>query len=242
MNPIEMGVAELFENAAIKPQPTSAWRRSWHGSKVLHELLIEVFIAPLRKSSRYSGELRSAVTRVGYRLELSLASDLPVRFSVIHVGIRGGKLIEWVNRRRGLLRVPHPVAESHGFEVWCSDAEWAGRLLDITEVSSAIIRLGTCEQDDAKLGHPCVFISPLQANYYRRAASLSRFNALNAYLEDLVTVYRCAQDLPPPLISSTSTGFERLAVDNPLIVGGLIVFSLIILIPALLLGMIFLFI
>ena len=187
-------IKRLFEQSQVEPIDGSAFFTGISGQCEIHDLPITVRISPLRRS-RYQGRRRVGASTVGFRQILEVHSGAAVKFSVAHRGISGSWLVKWVNRLKGIHRVPHVVTDLYGYDVWCNDRDWATRLLNNTEGNVAIIRLLACAEEDAAVGHPCVFITAKRINHFRRGKSLQSFAKLREDLENLALVTRIVQSL-----------------------------------------------
>ena len=187
-------IDQLFELSAVKLLDTSSFFTGISGQSQIHDLPIKVRIAPLRKS-RYQGRRRVGASTLGYRQTLEISPGVAVKFSVVHQGISGSTLIKWVNRWKGIYRVPHVVTDLYRCDVWCSNPDWATRLLDDTDANVAITRLMAVTEKDAVLGHPCVFMTAKLVSHNRRGKNLQSFAKLREDLENLAVLTRVAHGL-----------------------------------------------
>ncbi len=91
------GVQALFDSAGITTEKSPRMLIGVQGTVSIDGHIFEVKIAPQRKS-RYVGGERVGASTAGYRLAIETASNVPVRFSVMHQGIQGSRLIAWVKK------------------------------------------------------------------------------------------------------------------------------------------------
>lgn len=228
-------VAALFDNAGIRIQDSPRMLIGVQGVVSIDGRSFKIHIAPLRQS-RYVGAKRVGATTVGYRLTIETSSNVPVRFSVMHQGIKGSSLIAWVNKLKGIHPVPNIAAEARNFAAWSNDTIWAGELRDRDEARLAISRLLECESADARVGHPCVFMFPDSIQYFRRAATLDGFARLAEYVSCVAVLAQTATEIAPPTSVATPSLLERMAKTNPVLAGGLAVLSILLFFSAILGG------
>jgi len=222
---IHQSIKKLFEDAGVTCEPSSNAVMGLLGKTDIDGLAISVNITPLRKS-RYRGRHRMGSSALGYRLTVSVDSNVPIRFSVVHQGIRGSKLIAWVNAYKGIRKVPDDLLERYGLRAWCNDADWAENLLGITEVNVAITRLMNFQQNKASIGYPCVIVSPTNIQYFRRAVSIDEFDKLDDYIKDITTLHKSILEAAQPTKPAYPTYLERLFKKRPLLAGALTVGSI----------------
>ena len=215
-------VQALFDSAGIARQQSSRMLIGVQGTASIEGRMFTVKIAPLRKS-RYVGAERVGATTVGYRLEIETASTIPVRFSVMHQGITGSRLIAWVNKLKGIYPVAKTASYLEAYPAWSNDTHWAEELLSRDYASVAIYHLLQCEPMDARIGHPCVFIFPTSIQYYRRAATLDGFGRLAEYIPHFASLTQAANENSPPTRVAKPSLLERMAKNNPVLAGGLAV-------------------
>ncbi len=218
-------VQALFDSAGIATQKSSRMLIGVQGTASIEGRMFTVKIAPLRKS-RYVGAERVGATTVGYRLEIETSSNVPVRFSVMHQGISGSRLIAWVNKLKGIYPVSMTASYLDRYAAWSNDTHWAEELIDRDAASIAIYHLLQCAPADARVGHPCVFIFPTSIQYYRRAATLDGFSRLAEYMPHLASLTRAVSDNSPPTKVAKPSLLERMAKKNPVLAGGLAVLSI----------------
>ena len=187
-------IERLFDRGQVKLINGSSFLTGIKGQSQIHGVPIKVRISPLRRS-RYQGRRRVGASTLGYRQVLETHSGVPVKFSVAHRGISGSCLIKWVNRLKGIQLVPYLVTDMSCYDVWCNNRDWATRLLNDNEANAALTRLLACAEDDAAIGHPCVFLTAKRITHFRRGQSLQSFDKLREDLENLELVIRVAQGL-----------------------------------------------
>lgn len=221
-NPFRESVKKLFESCGVTSIELPSLMSGCKGIINLDGSEITINIMLLHKS-RYVGEQRMGSTHVGYRMTLEMPNDVPVRFSIMHAGISGSALIQWVNRLRRIRKVRNDMLSRLSLDAWSSDCDWGFSLLDDSTTKESIDRLMYVDESDANVGHPCIFIHPGTSQFFRRGLSLDAFKNLSQDLEDFCQVLQRASSIETPIRSVRMGKLEKLAQKNPLLVGGLVI-------------------
>ena len=192
------------------------------GEKIIDSVAWKIQLAPLTLSR--NGWWRRQL--YGYRMTVAADWQLPLRLSFMHSGIKGSRLIKWVNNRRKISQVNDVVMDLYGYQVWSFDALWAQQLLKNNQFSILICQLLACSEQDAAVGHPCLIINPNSIQFYRRSKSIESLRCLKSDLPVLQQIralleeqYRQYAPAKPAKLSY----FERTAAKSPLFAGALIV-------------------